>query len=255
MSTSESLIQTTSINNKRYYIIGNNLYPSVTTILGSMTDSSGLNDWIKRIGKVEADKISTFSANRGTIMHQMIEYYLGSTANTNRDKLLDAQKKIITFVNENNYTSEELEVGRRLFYSFYNNGLFDKIKRIIKMEETLYSHQMGGYAGRVDNIYENTQEHLIILDFKTSKKQKKKEWIKNYFLQISAYFIAYWEMTGVKPHGGEIWIAVENGDPQIFSVTFSEIKHYAKEFLLLVKKYHKHNPIPAEYIKKINSDE
>ena len=170
MATSESLQQTETINGKRYYLIGDHIYPSVTTILGSMTDSSGLDKWRQRVGEEEADRVSKFSANRGTIMHQMIEYYLGSELEGNRERLLEAQQKILEFVNEEGFTQEELEVGRRLFYSFYNNGLFTRISRVISIEETLYSHQMGGYAGRVDNIYENTFSHLLILDFKTSRK-------------------------------------------------------------------------------------
>jgi genome maintenance exonuclease 1 len=102
---------------------------------------------------------------------------------------------------------------------------------------------MGGYAGRVDSIYENFLSHLLILDFKTSRKKKKKDWIKNYYMQISAYFLAYWEMYGVRPTGGEIWIAVEDDEPQIFEVTWDDIKVYGKEFLSLVKKYHELNPL------------
>jgi genome maintenance exonuclease 1 len=244
MATTESLTQTETINGKRYYVIGNHKYPSVTTVLGSMTDSSGLDVWRKRVGEIEADRISTFAANRGTIMHQMIEYYLGSTLEGNRERLREAQERIIEFSNEEGFSEEELDVGRRLFYSFYNNRLFDSISKVISIEETLYSHQVGGYAGRVDTIYENVNSKLIILDFKTSRKPKKKEWITNYFMQIAAYFLAYWEMHGVKPSGGEIWIAVENNEPQIFEVTWEEIKEYGKEFLLLVKNYHKLNPLP-----------
>lgn len=238
MSTSESLLKTETINGKRYYIIGNNKYPSVTTVLGSMTDSSGLIEWRLNVGEEEADRISKFSANRGTIMHQMIEYFLGSSLTSKRERLLYAQEKILDFVKENNFSNKELEVGRKLFYSFYNNGLFDRISRVISIEDTLYSTQMGGYAGRVDNIYENISCRLIILDFKTSRKKKRKDWIKNYFMQIAAYFLAYWEMYGIKPDGGEIWIAVENDEPQIFELTWEDIKEYGKDFLLLVKKYH-----------------
>lgn len=250
MATTESISQTETINGKRYYIIGKDKYPSVTTILGSMTDSTGLDEWRLRVGAEEADRISTFSANRGTIMHQMIEYYLGSTKPTNKERLLESQHLIISFVDKEGFTADELSVGRKLFYSFYNNGLFDRINRVVSIEETLYSPLMGGYAGRVDNIYENKSLQLLILDFKTSRKKKKKDWIKNYFMQISAYFLAYWNMHGIKPTGGEIWIAVENDEPQIFEVTWEDIKEYGKEFLSLVKQYHKLNPLPQEYIKK-----
>jgi len=244
MATAESLSITQTINGKRYYIIEENKYPSVTTVLGAMTDSSGLDAWRKRVGEEEADRISKFSANRGTIMYQMIEYFLGSEKDSQKERLKEAQTLIIEFSKEEGFTEEELDMGRRLFYSFYNNGFFDKISKVISIEETLYSHQMGGYAGRVDNIYENAKAHLLILDFKTSRKRKKKDWIKNYFLQISAYFMAYWEMHGIKPHGGEIWIAVENDEPQIFEITWEDIQEYGKEFLGMVKEYHKLYPLP-----------
>ena len=244
MATLESLKGTETINDKRYYLIGDHKYPSVTTVLGTMTDKSGLDEWRKRVGNEEADRISKLSANRGTVMHQMIEYFLESDGETVRDRLLDAQHKIVAFVKEEGFTEEELSIGRKLFYSFYNNGLFDKIAEIVSIEETLYSHKMGGYAGRVDNIYKSTLAHLIILDFKTSRKRKKKEWIKNYYMQIAAYFIAYWEMYGVRPHSGEIWIGVENDEPQIFEITWEEIKEHAKDFLELVKEYHKLYPLP-----------
>jgi genome maintenance exonuclease 1 len=244
MATAESLSITQTINGKRYYIIEENKYPSVTTVLGAMTDSSGLDAWRKRVGEEEADRISKFSANRGTIMHQMIEYFLGSEKDSQKERLKEAQTLIIDFSKEEGFTEEELDMGRRLFYSFYNNGFFDKISKVVSIEETLYSHQMGGYAGRVDNIYENAKAHLLILDFKTSRKRKKKDWIKNYFLQISAYFMAYWEMHGIKPHGGEIWIAVENDEPQIFEITWEDIQEYGKEFLGMVKEYHKLYPLP-----------
>jgi genome maintenance exonuclease 1 len=229
MATSESLSLTETINGKRYYAIGENRYPSVTTVLGSMTDKSGLDEWRANVGEAEADRISTFSANRGTIMHQMIEFYLGCEFTTNRERLLYAQKKIIEFSNEEGFTNEELEVGRRLFYSFYNNGLFNRISKVISIEETLYSHQMGGYAGRVDNIYENTFSHLLILDFKTSRKQKKKEWIENYFLQTTAYAMMVNELFGLRVHYICVIIAVENGELQTFLKSPNEYKEKVHE--------------------------
>jgi hypothetical protein len=243
MSTLNSLTQTETINGKRYYLIGDYKYPSVTTVLGSMTDKSGLDLWRSKVGDIEADRISKFSANRGTIMHQMIEYYLGSDLKSKRDKLLEAQHKIVEFAKTEGFSDDELNVGRKLFYSFYNAGMFSVISKVISIEETLYSHQMGGYAGRVDSIYENTESHRIVLDFKSSRKRKKKEWIDTYFKQIAAYFLAYWEMYSIRLSHGEIWIAVENDDPQIFKVSFEDVKLHGKEFLLLVKEYHKLNPL------------
>ena len=245
MATAESLATTETINGKRYYNVGEGKkYPSVTTILGAMTDKSGIDAWRKRVGDKEADRISKFSANRGTVMHQLNEYFLGSTKETVRERLLESQQLIIPFAEENGFTEEEVTVGRKLFFNFYNNDCFGRIAKVVSIEDTLYSPVMGGYAGRVDIIYENDKAHLIVLDFKSSKKPKKEEWIENYKMQIAAYSLAYWEMNGVKPSGGEIWISNEtDAFPQIFEMTFEDITFYGKKFLNLVKAFHEKYPL------------
>ena len=240
MSTEQSLATTETINGKRYYNIGEGKkYPSVTTILGAMTDKSGLDVWRKRVGDKEADRISKFSANRGTVMHQLCEYFLGSKKETIKERLIDAQTLIGPFVKENGFTEEETIIGRKLFFNFYNSKCFDRIANVVSIEDTLWSPQMGGYAGRVDIIYENEKGHLVILDFKSSKKAKREDWIENYKMQIAAYSLAYWEMHGRKPKGGEIWISNEaEGFPQVFEMTFNDITKYGKMFLELVKEFH-----------------
>lgn len=245
MATAESLATTETINGKRYYNIGEGKkYPSVTTILGAMTDKSGLDKWRKRVGDKEADRISKFSANRGTVMHQLNEYFLGSTKDSPKERLLEAQKLIIPFAEENGFTEDEVTVGRKLFFNFYNNDCFNRIAKVVSIEDTLFSPVMGGYAGRVDIIYENDKAHLIILDFKSSKKPKREDWIENYKLQIAAYALAYWEMTGTKPKGGEIWISNEtDAFPQIFEMSFKDITFYGKKFLSLVKAFHEKYPL------------
>lgn len=247
MATQESLQKTIQINGKRYYIIDENIkYPSVTTILGSMSDKSGLDDWIKRVGKKEADRISKFSANRGTIMHQLCEYYLTSPNEDPFKKLNDAKKELKNFIKNNveEFTESEIQCGISLFNNFYESPLFDRIDSLISVEDMLFSHRMGGYAGRVDIIYRDKKGHPVILDFKSASKPKKVEWIENYKLQISAYFLAYWEMTGEKPKGGEIWISNEQTQyPQLFEFSIEDIKHYGAKFLKMVKAYHDQNPL------------
>jgi len=245
MATAESLATTETINGKRYYNLGEGIkYPSVTTILGAMTDKSGIDKWRKRIGEEKADAISKFSANRGTVMHQLCEYFLGSDKETQRDRLMDAQTQIGTFVIDNGYTEEETTIGRKLFFNFYNSKCFDRIANVVSIEDTLFSPLMGGYAGRVDIIYENEKGHLVILDFKSSKKPKREDWIENYKMQIAAYSLAYWEMNKRKPKGGEIWISNEaDGFPQVFEMTFDDITKYGKKFLNLVKEFHNKFPL------------
>jgi len=240
MATAEGLSKTVTIDGRRHYDVGvGKLLPSVTTILGTMTDKSGIQEWRNQIGEAEADRISRFSANRGTVMHQMIEYYLLSGTTDRSGRLREAQEKIVDFVKQEGYTEEEAEVGRKLFYNFYNAGSFDQVYEIVSIEETLHSLQHGGYAGRVDTIYRKRDGRLIISDYKTSKKPKKLEWIGDYLAQAAAYFVAYWEMTGERPSGCEIWISNEqDSEPQIFEMDLPMIRKHAAEFLKMVKGFH-----------------
>lgn len=245
MSTQESLQKTVQINGKRYYIINENKkYPSVTTILGSLSDNSGIEMWKKRVGEEEAERVSKYSANRGTVMHQLCEYYLTSSEINLDDKLRDANEKLQQFLTEQDFKKDEINAGINLFNNFYNGGCFDKIASVISAEDMLFSHRMGGYAGRVDIIYRDKNSLPVILDFKSASKPKREDWIENYKLQISAYFIAYWEMTGEKPIGGEIWISNEYDDhPQIFKLNHIDLKYYSTKFLKMVKAYHKQYPL------------
>jgi hypothetical protein len=233
---------TVTIANKRFYIVPDRpkvFLPSVTTIIGSMSDKSGLEEWRKRVGEQQADKISRFSANRGTLMHTYIEKYLTNPAQEKKDRLLQTLREVSDYAKENGFTKEELDVGRKLFYNFYMNGNFDTMKEIVLQEQMLYSFNGGGYAGRVDNIHKNLSDSIIITDFKTSRKIKKEEWIEGYKLQISAYYVAFWELFGVKPSHGEIWISNEEDSvPQIFPVSSSEIREYYGKFLKMVKAFH-----------------
>lgn len=240
MATAEGLSKTVKVEGMRYYDVGvDKLFPSVTTILGAMTDKSGLDQWRSRVGHEKADQISRQAANRGTVMHQLIEYYLLSNEQTAKAKLREAQERITAFAGEQGFSTEEVQIGRKLFYNFYNSGSFEQIAEVVSIEETLYCYREGGYAGRVDTIYRKPTGELIISDYKTSKGPKKLEWIDNYLMQVSAYFVAYWEMTGERPAGCEIWISNEQDqEPQIFSMTMEEIKVNAAKFLGLVKAFH-----------------
>ena len=67
-------------------------------VLGNTKDMSGLDKWRKRVGEAEADRISTLSMNRGTIMHRLIELYKGETSGTPEERL--AQLKIVASEDE-----------------------------------------------------------------------------------------------------------------------------------------------------------
>ena len=78
----------------------------------------------------------------------------------------------------------------------------------------LYSETLG-LAGQVDCIAEYDGVPSVI-DFKTSSKLKKEEWITHYFEQCTCYSLMYEEMTGIKAKQIVILISVDHEHPQVF---------------------------------------
>ena len=70
-------------------------------------------------------------------------------------------------------------------------------------------------AGRVDCIAEYNGVRAVI-DFKTSNRPKKKEYISSYFMQATAYAIMYEERTGIPVPFIVILVAVDGDEPQVF---------------------------------------
>ena len=213
--------------------------PSVTTMLGETKDKSGLDKWRKRVGEAEADRISNLSMSRGTIMHRLIELYKTKTSGEATDRLNELKEIAKTDDEVNEFSEDEnaelyLEEAWKMFYKFWFNSAdyFDTIKEVIEAETFLWTTKAGGWAGTVDNVSEVVDGKIKIIDYKNSRKPKREEWVIDYYLQASAYFIAYWDMSGKKADGAEIWIANEVDNlPQKFTLTQSDLEFYAKEFI------------------------
>ena len=75
-------IKRVTLNNKRYYQVNSEEhgqlgpFPSVTTVLGSTADTTGIDKWKERVGEAEANRISQNALDRGNIMHRLCEIYL-----------------------------------------------------------------------------------------------------------------------------------------------------------------------------------
>ena len=212
--------------------------PSVTTILGETKDKSGLEKWRKRVGEAEADRISTLSMNRGTVMHRLIELYK-PIEGTKAEKLNELKKLAAEDEEVNQFSEHEdgelfLKEGWKFFMKFYFNSsnFFDRVKGVVMAEEFLWTIKQGGWAGTVDNISEMVDGKVVIIDYKNSRKPKRDEWIQDYYMQASAYWVAYWDREGVKATGAEIWIANEvDSIPQCFTLTEEDLKFYFQEFV------------------------
>jgi genome maintenance exonuclease 1 len=145
--------------------------------------------WRKRIGEAEAEKITKAATSRGTDMHSLVENYLYNKELPSVPPLPDFLFKIA-----------KAELNR--------------INNIHALEGSLYSKQLG-IAGTVDCIAEYNGE-LAIIDFKTSKKPKPREWIDHYFVQCMAYGCMLYEITGIMVKKLVIIMACENGECVVY---------------------------------------
>jgi len=189
--TLTELIAETTDSGRVYNTPDGNRYPSVTTILSELS-KAGIAAWRKRVGAEEANRISTQASTRGTKIHQICEDYLN-----NKPDYLDGQMPA------NVFTFKQIQ------------PILDQyIDNIQYLEAPLYSDFLKT-AGRVDCIAEFDGK-LSIIDFKTSRKPKKKEWISNYFMQASCYAVMYEERTEIPVSRTVVIIAVDGSEPQVF---------------------------------------
>lgn len=212
-------------------------YPSITTILGQTSDKSGLVEWKKRIGEKEANRISSLAANRGTVMHRLIELYK-PLVGTKEERLEELKKISRTDDEICEIETQYIIEGWKMFMKFWRNHelFFDRVKKVLEAETFLWSTI--GYAGTVDNVSEMIDDGILVIDYKNSRRPKREEWIQDYYLQAAAYYVAYYQRSRKIPKGAEIWIANEEDDvPQIFTLTKSDLKYYFDEFRKRLKKY------------------
>ena len=147
-----------------------NLVPSVTTVLSSTSNNKeGIDKWRQKVGDIEADRIMKQSTDIGTAVHEAIEKYL------NKDHWDDF-----------NETNDQL-MARNMTSKFINQGL-EKITEVWGLEVGLILDNL--YAGTADCVG-TYQDIPSLIDFKTARRIKRREWIEDYFLQGCAYANAH----------------------------------------------------------------
>lgn len=202
-------LMTQEFDNKRYYITpSGKKYPSITTLLGQ-TSKEGIQEWRDSVGEIAADQISSYACNLGTLFHEHIERYIQ---------------------NDKNFLSNSTVHSKYMFYAL--EPYLNNINNIIAQEATLYSDTIK-LAGRTDCIGEY-EGKLSVIDFKTSRKDKKEEWIQNYFVQGTAYSLMIEEMTGIKIQDIVILMSTYDSKPLIFKTKRS---NHFKQLADIMKQY------------------
>lgn len=162
-------------------------YPSVTTVTG-LLKKQAIMEWRKRVGEEEANKISSKAASRGTRIHELCEQYL-------------LNKEVVPNMFDN-------DMWKNMKPHLHN------INNIYALEQPLYSDHLE-VAGTVDCIAEYNGK-MSVIDFKTSKRLKHRDDIHDYFMQCSAYAVAFEEMTKIPVPQLVILIAVDDEQPLVF---------------------------------------
>ena len=205
------------VNDQRHYEIGQEKLPSVTTILqATQSDEKKaiLAQWRQNVGENKAEEIKNEAANRGTIMHRILE---GHLLGQNHADFSDLGQQAGSMANV-----------------ILESGIRGQLDEIWGSEITVY--YPGLYAGATDlaGIY-NGRESII--DFKQSNKPKRKEWIGDYFLQLAAYAMAHNYVYGTKIQSGVILMCTKDNMFQKFEIKDKEFQRFLWEWLRRVDKF------------------
>ena len=185
----------TTEQGRRYKVPGSVIeYESMTTALGKRPEKiQALKEWRQRVGEQEAQKISTQASRTGTNVHQIAEDYLN---------------------NNNDYIKDKMPIEIDMFNKL-KPALDNNIDEVYGIEMSLFSNRFK-LAGRTDCIA-RWNGMLSIIDFKTSTKPKKEEWIEDYRLQCAGYSFMFEELYKEKIQQNVILITVKNtGELQTF---------------------------------------
>lgn len=182
-------------------------YPSVTTVTGLLKKKQ-IHEWRKAIGEEAANEISRKAANRGTRIHRLCEKYL---------------------------LNEQVDSGyfdKPMWESIKDQ--LDRIDNIHALEQKLFSDHLR-VAGTVDCIAEYNGK-LSVIDFKTSRRKKHRDDVHDYFMQCSAYGVAFEEMTNIPVSRIVIIMAVEDDEPLVFQ---EKRDTWIEGFVDLREEYHR----------------
>ena len=162
-------------------------YPSVTAVTG-LQNIKSIMEWRERVGEQEANRVSTRASNRGTRIHKLCEDYLKGIPNEPNMFDLEMYKSLVPHL--------------------------DRINNIHALESKLYSDHLQ-VAGTVDCVAEYDGK-LAVIDFKTASRVKEKSEILNYFMQTSAYAVAFEERTGIPVSRMIVIMGVDDNEPLLF---------------------------------------
>jgi ATP-dependent exoDNAse (exonuclease V) beta subunit len=208
-----------TLDGKRVYNINGEALPSVTTILQATETEEKkkiLEQWKQRVGAENADRIRDQAANRGSVLHRIVENYITDT------KHLD-----LTDLGQEAHKMADILI---------QSAIDERLSEVWGVEP--YLAYQGLFAGQTDLIGIHDGK-ITVCDHKNSNKPKKKEWLHDsYRIQLAAYALAFEDMFGEHIPRGVNFIITKNLYYQEFSWEGEEFKRAKYDWLKRVDQYY-----------------
>lgn len=206
-------------NGRRYATPDGEKLPSVTTILDATKPEEkkkALMEWRKRVGEQKAKEITTEAAGRGTRMHKFLEDYI--------------KTGVLNESGSNPYSVQSHRMAQTIITAGLSN-----CNEYWGVEIPLYFPNV--YAGTTDlaGVHDGDE---AIMDHKQTNKPKKREWIEDYFLQLTAYATAHNEVYGTKIRKGVIFMCSADNIYQEFILEGSEFDEWQNKWFQRLEQYY-----------------
>lgn len=206
------IIQDNSQDIRHYETPDGRRYPSVTSVLGetkSPEDKEKLVQWRLRVGEEEADRVLKDSIGIGNRLHIECENFMyGNEAKA--------------------FTMRERRMMKPMFHHLRNN-----IDVVLGVELPLYSHRYK-LAGTCD-LVAIVNKRLTVVDFKNSKRFKRKEWVNDYRLQCTMYSMMLEDMYDMRFTDYRILMSCQDGT---FLKFYGKTCEHRKEVIERIVAFH-----------------
>lgn len=207
------------INGIRKYVTPGGILPSVTTVLGEVSDKTALNEWRKRVGEEKANQISREASGVGTRMHKFLEDYVISGE--------------FPAGGSNPYSRKANSMARVI-----KNNALDDIDEFWGLEVPLYVPHL--YAGTTD-VVAVYKGNPCICDYKQANKKKKEEWVVDYKIQLVAYSEAHNELYNTNIREGHVFMCTRDLEYQQFDVWPNEYDYWKNKWYDNLYSYYQKN--------------
>ena len=244
-----NLVQDNSGPHRTYYLAGapEFKYASVTHILKETSDQTGLVQWEKRLGAVEANNQRQTAATRGNMAHSSAEYLLKTASALARRAV---NKRTIKFDDRGlarippPITKWALEKVHKSLppvgwsAAGYARGLTQWIvENVTQVHASEFSiHHPAGFAGTADGLVD-IKGKLCVADWKTTVREKHLDPNHQYVHQLGAYSLGLEHLTGLKAQGGVVVLARRCGPPQIYELDRAALVQAEDAYLRRVELY------------------